>query len=77
MKICKDCKHADTRMGESILRCVSPKNKVVTDPVTGEQKRAQPYCSVHRLLSFPIDWMENLCGSRARWFEPKPAEETP
>lgn len=74
MRLCKDCKHyVIDKRGE----CHSPKNDAgYRSMETGEYILGWRHNKAeYARRGGRIDaWMENACGIRARWFEPKEPE---
>lgn len=66
MKLCIDCKYCIPK-GE-FSKCHHPKN-AKKDPVTGEGSWDIEYCNTQRCQWAPF--FVKLCGSQARWWEPK------
>jgi hypothetical protein len=72
MKLCKDCKHHETGR-HGLDWCHSPNNKIIKSLVRG-QRREVTCCQDQRAVWRGFDVLNNRCGKRARWFEPKESQ---
>lgn len=69
MKLCKDCKHFEQGWN-GVDWCHSPNNGKENSLVRGS-KDIVTACQDQRAVWRGFDVINNRCGKRARWFEPK------